>query len=297
MGQAAPGNGSLMTNPLHFLTIGAPINIMDVGASAINEVPLYKSLLDCGYGHLYAFDGDARQTLEIRKRYGGKASILDEFLFDGSEQTLHLAAAETGMTSLLKPRAEALAFFNGFTEFGRVEATQQIRTRRLDDIEELPDIDLIKLDVQGAELTILKNGPEKLRNCLAIQLEVSFVCLYEGQPAFGDVDIWMRSQGFMPHRFLEVKKWVIAPTIFGGNPRIPGNQLLESDIIYIRDPLQISAFSDTALLKMALLAHFFCESRDLCVYMLMELERRNLIEPLSHRIYLTLTNPRDSHAP
>jgi FkbM family methyltransferase len=286
-----------MTNPLHFLNVGAPINVMDVGASAINEVPLYKSLLDCGYAHLYAFDGDARQTAEIHQRYGGKASVFADFLFDGSERTLYLAAAETGMTSLLKPRAEALAFFNGFTDFGRVEATHQVRTRRLDDIEGLPDIDLIKLDVQGAELTILKHGPEKLRNCLAIHLEVSYVCLYEGQPAFGDIDIWMRSQGFMPHRFLEVKQWVIAPTIFGGNPRIPGNQLLESDIIYIRDPLRITEFTDTQLLKMAVLAHFFCDSRDLCVYMLLELERRNRIDPLSHQVYLTLTNPPASHAP
>lgn len=280
-----------MNNPLHFLNIGAPINVVDVGASAINEIPIYKALLDCGYGHLYAFDGDERQTAEIHKRYGDKVSVFDQFLFDGSERTLYLAAAETGMTSILKPRAEALAFFNGFTAFGRVEAMQQVQTHRLDDIEGLPEIDFIKLDVQGAELTILRNGLEKLRNCLAIHLEVSYVCLYENQPTFGEIDVWMRSKGFMPHRFLEVKNWVIAPTIFGGNVRIPGHQLLESDIIYIKDPLTISNFSDTELLKMAALAHFCCDSRDLCVYMLMELERRTRIAPLSHRVYLKLTDP------
>ena len=61
---------------------------------------------------------------------------------------------------------------------------------------------------------------------------MSYFSLYEGQPTFGEVDVYMRSIGYVPHQFLQVKRWSIAPTIFNGNFEKPGNQLLES-ILYI----------------------------------------------------------------
>jgi hypothetical protein len=142
----------------------------------------------------------------------------------------------------------------------------------------LPLLDFVKLDIQGAELTVLKNGVTKLQDCLAVQLEVSFVCLYENQPPFGELDLWMRSQGYLPHCFLDVKRWSIAPTIFDGNFRIPGNQLLESDIVYIRNPLELEELSSLQLAKLAALSHYCFKSSDLCVRVLLELVRRGELD-------------------
>lgn len=265
----------------------APIQVMDVGASAINEVPIYRPLLDAGLGHLNAFEGDARQIEGIKAAFGAAATVYPDFLFDGTEQTLYLADPMSGMTSLFRPDPAALAFFNGFEDFGRIHATERVQTRRLDDVEGLPLLDFVKMDIQGAELTVLKNGTQKLRNCLAIQVEVSYICLYEGQPAFGEVDTWMRAQGYLPHRFLDVKRWSIAPTIFDNNFRVPGNQLLESDVVYIKNPLRLDRLSDSQLTKFATLAHYCLGSVDLCVALLLELERRTAVEPDSHQRYLT----------
>ena len=259
---------------------------MDVGASAINEVPIYKSLLEAGVGHLNAFEGDARQIEGIKNTYGHSATVYSDFLFDGSEQTLYLADPLSGMTSLFRPDPAALAFFNGFENFGRIEATERVQTHRLDDVEGLPLLDFVKMDIQGAELTVLKNGTQKLRNCLAVQLEVSYVCLYENQPPFGEVDVWMRSQGYVPHCLLDVKRWSIAPTIFEDNFRVPGNQLLESDVVYMKNPLRLAALHHTQVAKFAALAHYCLRSVDLCVRLLLELERRAVIEPGSHQRYL-----------
>jgi FkbM family methyltransferase len=254
-----------MFRAFDFLELSAPLQVMDVGASAINEVPIYQPLLAAGLGHLNAFEGDARQIEGIRNTYGSSATVYSDFLFDGSEQTLYLADPASGMTSLFRPDPAALAFFNGFEDFGRIEAIERVRTRRLDDVEGLPLLDFVKMDIQGAELTVLKNGTHKLRNCLAIQLEVSYICLYEGQPSFGEVDVWMRSQGYVPHCFLDVKRWSIAPTVFEGNFRIPGNQLLESDIVYVKNPLRLDKLHDNQLAKFATLAHYVLGSTDLCV--------------------------------
>lgn len=274
----------------NFLNLPERIQIMDVGASTIAETPIYKTLLDKNLAHLNAFEGDDRQIEGIKKTYGDQATIFRDFLFHGSIQTVYLASGLSGMTSLLKPDDAALKFFNGFESFGKIENAEKVQTKRLDNIEELPFIDFLKMDIQGAELTVLRNGLKKLQNCLAIQVEVSFICLYENQPSFGDVDVWMRHQGFVPHCFLDVKRWSISPTIFNNNFRVGGNQLLESDIVYVKNPMQLSKLSDLQLKMFAALAHYSFKSYDLCTFLLLELERRQLIESKSHQEYLTSLN-------
>ena len=105
---------------LDFLNLSERIQIMDVGASAIAEVPIYKTLLEKQLAHLNAFEGDARQIEGINNAYGEQATIYRDFLFDGSIQTIYLACGPSGMTSLLKPDVAALKFFNGFEKFGHI---------------------------------------------------------------------------------------------------------------------------------------------------------------------------------
>jgi len=145
------------------------------------------------------------------------------------------------------------------------------------DMAELPAIDFLKMDVQGAELMALQNGREKLAGCVAAQLETSFVPLYKDQPPFGAVDLEMRSQGFIPHRFMDIKRWPISPAISGNDPRVPIHQLLESDIVYIRDLTRPDGFSDEQLKKLALIAHAAYRSPDLAARCLVELERRGAV--------------------
>jgi FkbM family methyltransferase len=269
------------------------IEVMDIGAAYIAETPIYRSLLDRSVGHLHAFEGDARHVAGIKAAYGEKVTIHPHFLFDGTHRTVHLASGPSGMTSLLRPDPAALGFFNGFHEFGRILGTDIIATRRLDDISNLPPIDFIKMDIQGAELTVLKNGVDVLRNCVAVQMEVSFVCLYHDQPTFGDVDVWMRSQGFIPHCFLDVKRWSIAPTVRNNNFRIPFNQLLEADIVYVRDPLSIATWQDKMVRRLAMIAHYCFSSPDLTIHLLIELDRRHpprLGMPSLRELYLSILN-------
>jgi FkbM family methyltransferase len=285
------GGGNIMKTKATvsgLLQLKEPIQVLDIGAALINESPVYHSLLEAGLGYLHACEGDERHIANLQSKYGSSVSIYSTFLFDGTEQTLYIANPQSGMTSLLMPDPTALKFFNGFTNFGQVERTIRVKTQRLDDLAGLPSIDFLKMDIQGAELTVMKHGLEKLKQCLAIQLEVSYISLYVNQPTFGEIDTWLRSQGFQPHRFIDVKRWSIAPTVFNGDFRRPGNQLLESDIIYIRNPFKLERLADLQVAKLAALAHYCFNSVDLCVYMMLELERRRSIEPNAHRHYLEL---------
>lgn len=251
------------------------IAIADIGAAFLGEVPPYQALLDNGVARLFAFEPDERQIETLKLRLGGQATILMEAVGDGGEHTLHVC--NHGWSSFYEPDLQALAFFNTFSQLGRVESKLPLQTRRLDDMAELPPIDFLKMDVQGAELMVLQNGREKLAGCVAAQLETSFVTLYKDQPPFGAVDLEMRSQGFIPHRFMDIKRWPIAPAITGNDPRVPIHQLLESDIVYIRDLTRPDGFSDEQLNKLALIAHAAYRSPDLAARCLVELEKRGVV--------------------
>jgi FkbM family methyltransferase len=253
----------------------ASIVIADIGAAFLGETPPYQPLLDKGLARLFAFEPDTRQAEPLRQKLGNGGTVIEAAVGDGREHTLHVC--DHGWTSLLEPDPAALAFFNTFRQLGRVKSTQTIKTRRLDEIAELPPVDLLKMDVQGAELMVLQNGREKLAGCVAAQLEVSFVTLYKGQPAFGAIDLEMRAQGFIPHRFMDIKRWGIAPAIIGNDPRMAGNQLLEADIVYVRDPVHADAMTDDQLKKLAAIAHFVTRSPDLTARALVELEKRGAV--------------------
>ena len=271
---------------LDIIDLDQKIEIMDIGAAAIAEIPIYTKLIDEKIANLNAFEGDKRQSEKLKSKYKNNIRLYNEFLFDGSFQNLYLAHPSSGMTSLFKPNEKVLNFFNGFANFGKVEKIEKIKTEKLDSINDLPLIDFAKLDIQGSELTVLKNGKKKLENCLAIQLEVSFVCLYEDQPSFGEVDTWMRSKGYLPHSFLHIKRWSISPTIFNNDFRQPGNQLLESDIIYIKDPFRLDLLSDIQLKKFILISHYSFKSVDLSVYLILELEKRNVLTKNTFKNYI-----------
>ena len=265
------------------------IQIADIGAAFINERPVYTDLIDRGLAHLTAFDGDARQTAAIAAAYGDDVTVIPAFIADGTTRTLYLAERATGMTSLLEPSDAALKFFNGFPDFGRGVGTEDIATSRLDDVADVPLIDFLKMDVQGSNSRCW-NRARHAQDCVAIQLEVSFIALYERQPTFGQVDVSMRAHRFAPHCFEEIKCWSIAPTINGGNARIPFRQLLEADIAYVRDPLSLGLLTDEQLVKYALVSHYCYASPDLCAHVIIELERRDAVPAGTRTRYYELRN-------
>jgi hypothetical protein len=271
------------------LGLEAPLEVADIGAADIAETPPYRGLLDAGLARLNAFDADERQHAKLRQTYGEALSLFTEIIGDGTRQTLHLAAPASGMTSLLKPDLARLEFFNGFTRFGEIHATEVVQTVRLDDVPGLPDLDFLKMDIQGGELQALSHGEARLAGCAMIHLEVSFVPLYEGQPSFGEIDIWMRAHGFIPHCFTDVKRWSVSPILRENDIRMPFNQLLEADIVYTPDLTDPDLDADL-LKKTALLADHCYGSVDLAGHIVVRLELAGAVERGAFERYLGLLN-------
>jgi FkbM family methyltransferase len=60
----------------------------------------------------------------------------------------------------------------------------------------IQSIDLLWLDTQGHELTILQAAPKILPHIRVVLAEVSFIESYEGQQSYEQVVQWMNEQGF-----------------------------------------------------------------------------------------------------
>jgi hypothetical protein len=160
-----------------------------------------------------------------------------------------------------------------------------VQARKLDDISEIHHVDFLKIDVQGGELAVFRGGTARLTETVAIQTEIAFVTLYKDQPTFGDIDAELRSQGFLPHGFPEIKLWPISPYV---DPRQPVNQLLEADIVYVRDFTRMDSMSDEQLKHLALVAHHCYRSVDLALRCVMVLEHRQAVDAGSRQRYLDI---------
>jgi hypothetical protein len=180
-----------------------------------------------------------------------------------------------------------LGLFGVLGAMGEVMRKVEVQTRRLDDIDEIASIDYLKIDIQGGELSVFRNATEKLGGAVAIQTEVSFVPLYERQPAIGEIDVELRAQGFVPHCFADVKTWPIAPCVINRDPTRALNQLLEADIVYVRDFSRSERMSDEQLKHLALVAHHCYRSYDLALRCVMVLEQRGVVATGAQQQYLT----------
>jgi FkbM family methyltransferase len=249
--------------------------VVDVGASPIDGAPPYAAMLRDGKCRVIGFEPQPEALAQLEAAKGPNETYLPHVVGDGAAHMLHICRAP-GMTSLLRCDPKVVAQFPAFAEFGRVVRELPVTTRRLDDIPEVDPLDFLKIDVQGSELSVFRGGHARLGAAVAVQTEVSFITLYEGQPPFGEIDLELRGLGFVPHAFAGIKQWMIAP-LATDDPYGYIHQLLESDMIYVRDFTKPSAMDDEQLKHLALLAHYCFRSYDLATNCLNELVKRERI--------------------
>ena len=63
--------------------------------------------------------------------------------------------------------------------------------------ENIPEIDVMWMDIQGAELKALKGMGNKLANLKIVHLEVEFIEIYKGQPLFSKIDNFLKQNNFV----------------------------------------------------------------------------------------------------
>lgn len=145
-------------------------------------------------------------------------------------------------SSLLKPSSTFASRYkiDGF----KIEREVSVQATTLDSVlfgsrrEEDYHGEFLKLDAQGAELSILQGATRTLsERTVAAIVEVEFCPLYEKQPLFSEVELFMRTQGFvffgfsgMSYRSGRLRHMLDRP---GARWR---ERLIHSDAVFFKDP-------------------------------------------------------------
>lgn len=270
--------------------------IVDVGANPCEGDPPYKPMLQAGLADVTGFEPQAAALARLNAMKGPRERYLPYALGDGGEHTLHVTAMD-GMTSLLEPDAEHLSLFGRFPEWGTVTAKFPIPTRTLDSISEIAAMDYLKMDIQGAERQVLSHATAKLKDTVAVQIEVSFISLYKNQPSFGDMDVFMRAQGFLPHCFAEMKTWPLTPTLMQGKDPMGRQQVLEADMLYVRDFTRAENLSVEQWKHLAMVAHHAYGSYNLALRSVTMLIKLGALPPGAAMNYVNALNATKESAP
>ncbi len=252
------------------------VEVMDIGAMA-EGVEAHAGLLADGEARVTGFEPNPEQYALLKDR-PGPYRYLPYFLGNGGRARFHLTRY-AGCSSLIEPDPSVIDLFQsiGAGHPGgnfHVERTIEVDTVRLDDLPAEIVADHLKIDVQGYELEVLKNGVERLAATLVIQAEVEFLALYRDQPLFGDIQVFLRDRGFVFHKFVDVVGRAIKPFRIGDVFR-PHSQMLWADAVFVRDYTRLDRWSDDDLLKGAAICDRVIASHDLALHLLLEWDRRN----------------------
>ncbi|MBI3445029.1 MAG: FkbM family methyltransferase [Magnetospirillum sp.] len=256
------------------LGIDLEISVVDVGANPIDGDPPYKPLLSAGKARVLGFEPNPEALARLEGAKGPRETYLPHAVGDGRRHTLRLCQAQ-GMTSLLAPNFTMLDCFHGFSDWAKVIEEVPLDTVRLDDVAAIDRLDYLKIDIQGGELMVFENATRLLADCLVIQTEVEFVPFYVDQPLFGEVDIFLRGQGFLFHRFWpEAGSRALKPMVIENNIYRGLSQLVSADALFIKDFTRLDRLDDGQLLRMATILHDVYQSLDVVLRLLMEHDRR-----------------------
>ena len=83
---------------------------------------------------------------------------------------------------------------------------------------------LLKLDVQGYEMQVLRSAGQVLQRCDAAIVEVSFESAYEDAAKPGEILAWFAERGFALHDILDTLR----------NAPARGGNLREADLLFVR---------------------------------------------------------------
>jgi FkbM family methyltransferase len=144
-------------------------------------------------------------------------------------------------SSLLKPVEEEWRRYAvpGSERHRRAEVVDvaMLDTITLDDFCERENIapDFVKLDTQGSEMEILQQGfSNHLHRLIGLEVEVEFVPLYEGQPLFSEIEIFLREGGFDLYG-LKRHRWKLNDGT--GCTREKGGRLVFGDALFLNGKL------------------------------------------------------------
>ena len=247
-----------------------PLVICDIGASSVDPTPFIDELIknvDC---FLYGFEPNEEEFIKLNST--DKKKYFNYAVGNGQIETLNICSAP-GMTSILEPDFEYLELFHGFSDWAKVTKKVKVQTKKLDDVNFDKKIDFLKIDVQGYEHEVIKNGNKTIKDCLVVQIETSPIPLYKNEKSFAHVCLQLENLGFQLHSFNQINTRCFKPVILQNNIYSGLNHLFQLDCVFVKKLNLFDKFDLEQLKKTGLILFYSFGSYDLVDYVVSKISK------------------------
>ena len=149
--------------------------------------------------HVVLIEADQAQAQKLRGTIADypSAEVVEGGLADADGQRLLHIARFRHCSSLLPPNPAELSRYNVATLFD-VVGVQKVTCHRYDTLVrqgKAPAPEMLKIDVQGAEMLVLIGMGQLLQGVIGIELESHLYPIYQGQKLLGDIVGYLATHG------------------------------------------------------------------------------------------------------
>ncbi len=277
------------SGPIATALADEPIHAMDVGAAG-GVAPHWRDYLP--FLDVDCFEPDSDECAARRRDSPPNLHWYPVALAGATGRRAFYVLNRATGSSLFPPNEPVILEYSGISYAG-LRRTVEVDCVSLADFlarHRRPVPALVKLDTQGTELEILSSlTPAQLECLLCVEMEVEFLELYKGQPTFGDVDAFMRGNGFRlldlrTHRSYRnskdqplhyLRKYL---NTGAGTPALSA-ELVAGDALYIRDAsLETPADSYVGLVTLVCLLRLY-GFYDLAFWLIEKAARERTVGP------------------
>ena len=182
---------------LQYITSKKPISLIDIGASRGD----FTESLQKVYGLSKALLIEPQPTLckALKNKFNNSKIFVQECAVAESERTQEMEVLNWDYSSSLLDVRRDIENINAILDLEvsqKIQCQVKILDKIMEEIDWHEPVDLLKIDVQGAELMVLKGAEKTLKRTKMIFTEVSFCRLYQGAPVFQEVYDYLHNQGF-----------------------------------------------------------------------------------------------------
>ena len=241
-----------------------PIRFFDIGARGGFDADLWPLAFATD---AVGFEPDPEAFAALAKRLDSdwKSARMLPVAVGGSNaaRTLYIPSDPQAASLLGPTERKGAARFR--TQFFEPVKTLQVETVTLDEVLLRFDVaqpDYLKIDIEGAELEVLKNAPKTLDGLLALKIEVAFDTFRDGQPLASDVMSFLHEAGFVLMDFIRPSYWrshsqIVHPLMDRSPFYYSRGQLAHGDLVYLRRQENLTAAQPSAAkrkIKLGLIA-------------------------------------------
>jgi FkbM family methyltransferase len=176
--------------------------IFDVGANAGDVTRLYHQAYPASTIFCFEALPDCCAQLDARFAVTPQVCIHNLAVSDRVGEAEFYVNSAKDTSSLLPSDLEHLPA--SYQSLNRTRETIRVKTTTIDAFcreNNIPCIDILKMDIQGGELAALRGAAEMLREgrIRLLYSEVFFVPFYQGHPLFGDIALYLGQMQYRLH--------------------------------------------------------------------------------------------------